>query len=1063
MQDKNFTIYKSSAGSGKTFTLVKEYLALALNDGANPPKAYRHILAVTFTNKAAAEMKERIIKALKELAEEDYATISGGTKTMLAALKEHKKLNAIEQLDDAIIRKRAQHILTAILHNYSDFAIGTIDSFVQKVVRTFAFDLKIPMSFEIEMDDDKLLTQAIDLLLARIGNDEKLTKALVEYTESKTDDEKSWHIENDLKLFAKNLLTEEGAIYIDKLRDLTVDDFFKIKDTLNGEIKKFEAFITKCGTEALELIKNAGVEHDKFAGGANGIAKYFSYLSDKRLDKLQPSATVQKNMDTDNWYAGKATASDKGAIDSIKNRLVSIYQTATTYIETNKSEFIVFGLINRNIYSLAVLNEIEKLLNEYKAENNILHISEFNKMIAKIVMNEPIPFIYERLGEKYNNYLIDEFQDTSVQQFQNLLPLIDNSLATGHFTMLVGDGKQAIYRWRGGEVEQFAMLPEIFKHNDNVLVLERQGALVRNHNPEVLKNNYRSKREVIEFNNSLFRALGNKLNEKYQGIYKDLEQGFNENNTGGMVQVEFISGEREEFRTENKVRTLDIINQLRADGFPLKDIAILVRKNTDGSEMANYLTENGIEVISSDSLLLSNSKEINFIHSLLKYLANTNNTITQTEILEYLVAARLLPSHSIDEVLLLKNKTSMLAILREAKIEFSVMHLSKMALYELCEELIRIFKLNAVPNAYIQFFLDEVLLFSIKKNNNLDDFIEYWEDKRLKASLIVPQGMDAVSIMTIHRSKGLEFPVVILPFSNSKVTNGKDSLWIDIENEKIPNLPSALVPASKALEETGYKELYEEEVNKSLLDNLNVLYVGLTRAEIRMYVLTGKPGKTPANLGTVSDMLAFYYQQKGEWEDMKTVYTFGTATARQQTTHNKQLTTNYILETFNSNQWRDNIKMRAAAPSIWNTQATEVKKDYGVVVHSALAKIKTAADVEPALKSMAAEGWITNEEKENLLITLTKIINLPQLKPHFAEGLLIKNEAEIITLTGELFRPDRVILKDKTAIIIDYKTGEEKPTHKVQILGYADLLAQMGYVVAEKLLVYIEEEKVVMC
>jgi ATP-dependent exoDNAse (exonuclease V) beta subunit len=258
MSDKNFTIYKSSAGSGKTFTLVKEYLALALNDDASSPQAYKHILAITFTNKAAAEMKERIVKALKELAEDDYTNISGGSKTLLGILKEHRKLNAKLQLTDELIRKRSKKILTAILHNYSDFAIGTIDAFVHKVVRTFAFDLKIPMSFEIEMDDEKLLTEAIDLLIAQIGNDERLTKALVEFTESKTDDEKSWHIETDLMKFAKNLLNEEGAVYIEKLKELSVDDFFKIKETLFSEIKKFETAVVAEAKKANELIINSG-------------------------------------------------------------------------------------------------------------------------------------------------------------------------------------------------------------------------------------------------------------------------------------------------------------------------------------------------------------------------------------------------------------------------------------------------------------------------------------------------------------------------------------------------------------------------------------------------------------------------------------------------------------------------------------------------------------------------------------------------------------------------------------------------------------------------------------
>ncbi len=1060
MSDKNFTIYKSSAGSGKTFTLVKEYLALALNDPSDPPKAYKHILAVTFTNKAAAEMKERIIKALKELSEEDYSTVSTGTKNLLVELKKHKKLNAAVVLDDKIIRKRSLSVLTAILHNYSDFAIGTIDAFVHKVVRTFAFDLKIPMSFEIEMDDEKLLTQAIDLLLAQIGNDERLTKALVEFAESKTDDEKSWHIENDLKLFAKNLLDEEGALHIEKIKHLSVDDFFEIKDVLAKELKEFENVIKEIGKEGLDLIKKKSIEHDKFAGGANGIGKYFTYLAELRQDKLVPSDTVVKNIESDTWYSGKAAADDKSAIDNIKESLIVLYEKAQNYILANLSQFRLFSLINKNIYSLAVLNEIEKLLTEYKTQNNILHISEFNKMISKIVLNEPIPFIYERLGERYNNYLIDEFQDTSVMQFQNLLPLIDNSLANGYFTMLVGDGKQAIYRWRGGEVEQFAMLPNVFKHNDNPLVLEREQALIRNHIPQMLDKNYRSKREVIEFNNSLFRALSGKLNEKFKTIYDGLEQGFNPDNAGGFVQIEFLAGVKEEFRDQNKERTLELIHKLRNDNYQLKDISILVRKNTDGSDIANYLTENGIAVISSDSLLLNNSVEINFFHSLLKYLSNTSDTIIQTEILEYLLSSKLVSTTTLDETL--QNRTGISAILKNAKFEFSVTHLSKMALYELCEELVRIFKLNSTPNAYIQFFLDEVLNYSIKKNNNLNDFIEYWEEKKEKASLIIPQGMDAVNIMTIHRSKGLEFPVVILPFSNTEKKNGKKNLWIDLDNEKLSKLASAIVPTNKNLEETEFAHLYQDEQAKSLLDNLNVMYVGFTRAEERMYVLSGMPSKKPENFSSVSDMLAYYYQSTNEWSDGKNIYTFGTEVTHKQSAKQKE-TLNFELSTFNSNRWRESIKMRAAAPSIWNTNMAEVKKDYGNIVHTALAKVKIAEDIDIALSSMSAEGLITNQEMDDLKITLSKILKLPKLAIHFEKGLTIKNEAEIVTSSGELYRPDRVVINGKNAVIIDYKTGEERKKHQEQIIRYSDLLSQMGYIVTERLLVYIEDEKVVAC
>jgi ATP-dependent exoDNAse (exonuclease V) beta subunit len=1060
MTDKNFTIYKSSAGSGKTFTLVKEYLALALNDSSNPPQAYKHILAITFTNKAAAEMKERIVKALKELAEEDYTSISVGSKTLLAILKEHKKLNAKVQLDDKTIRQRAKNILTAILHNYSDFAIGTIDAFVHKVVRTFAFDLKIPMSFEIEMDDEKLLTQAIDLLIAKIGNDERLTKALIEFTESKTDDEKSWHIESDLMKFAKNLLNEEGAIYINKLKELTVDDFFKIKESLFSEIKRFETAILAEAQKGNQFIRKNGLSNKLFFQGDRGIAGYFEKLAGGRFDYITPNNYVISTVGDDKWYAGKITSDEKSAIDSIKTELIDCFNRIQIIKDRDYSDYVLFNLINRNVYSLAVLNEIEKLLNEYKMDNNIVHISEFNKMIAKIVLNEPIPFIYERLGERYNNYLIDEFQDTSVLQFQNLLPLIDNSLAHGYFTMLVGDGKQAIYRWRGGEVEQFALLPEVFSHNDNPLVLERQDALMRNHDPQLLNKNFRSKREIIEFNNDLFRTLSGKLNEKYKGIYDQLEQEFNEENAGGFVQVEFIDGEGEQWRMQNFERTYEIILQLLSDNYRLKDVAILVRKNTDGSDIANYLTEKNIPVISSDSLLLSNSKEVNFLQSILKFLADSNDNIVHAEILEYLLESGMIKKGSIDELIRQKSVSGLLSVLQSFSPGFSITRLSKMALYELAEELVGLFKLNTAPDAYIQFYLDEVLNYSIKKNNNLNDFIEYWEEKKNKISLVIPQGMDAVSIMTIHRSKGLEFPAVILPFLNGKVKHGKDNLWIDLENEKLPDLLSALVPTSENLKETIYGNLYEEEKSKSLLDTMNVLYVAFTRPEERMYILADKPGKNPANFGKTSDMLAYYYQSNGLWSDQTSVYKFGTE-VKHKSGHKQESVLNFKLASFNSNQWRDSIKMRAAAPSIWNTTMAETKRDYGVMVHTALARIKSAETTPQALTAMLEEGLITNEEKEHLLFTINNILALPLLKNHFQDGLFLKNEAEVITSSGEMFRPDRVIINNKSAVIIDYKTGGKKSGHQKQIIQYGDLLAQMGYIVTEKLLVYIEELEVI--
>lgn len=1053
--DKNFVVYKSSAGSGKTFTLVKEYLLLALKDPSNPPQAYRHILAITFTNKAASEMKERIIKALKELSRDDYSVLTKNSISLLEAIKKDDT-----NLTDDIIKQRTKNILTAILHNYSDFAIGTIDSFVHKIVRTFAYDLKIPLNFDVETDSDKLLTQSIDLLLSQIGNDEKLTKALVDFTESKADDEKNWHIETDLKKFAAQLLNEEGSIHIEKLKDVSIDDFFSIKDELYKTIKSFENEIISEAKRAKEFLKQNQINKEDFYYGKQGIGVYFHNLSEGDISKINFNTRVETTISKDNWHGGKISTETKHAIDAIKQNLLEIFNSIQKIKEKSYSKYILFKLINKNIYSLALLNEIEKLIIDYKNENSVVHISDFNKKIAEIVLTQPVPYIYERLGERYKNYLIDEFQDTSVLQFQNLLPLIDNSLSENHFTMLVGDGKQAIYRWRGGDVEQFNSLPDINNNFKNEIVKEREYSLKRNYNPKALYKNYRSKKEIIEFNNSFFRTLADKIEENKKGIYENLEQEFDEKNTGGYVQVEFLNAENKiEAEELNLSRILDIVNEAKSNNYNYSDIAILVRKNGDGSTVANYLGKNNIPVISSDSLLINNSKEIKFIISLLRYFSSPNQIIIQAEIVEYLIENKIIKGEEIHFAIKEIQKTGFPSFLKKHKINIQTYQLSKMALYELCETLIQLFKLNEKPNAYLQFFLDEVHHFSSKYNNSLNDFIEHWEDKKDKASVVMPSGIDAVSIMTIHRSKGLEFPVVILPFMSSKIESvNNKTLWLEFKNNEIEKLKTAIVPYEKQLLDTDYAFLYENEKNKSLLDNLNLLYVALTRAELQLYILTGKQKEEIKEISTLTDFFNSYYLLKGEYDNSKQVYSFGEKIKKQ--IIKNEFTENKSISIFHSTNWRDMIKMRAAAPSIWNTQFAQNKRDYGVMLHTTLARIKYKSDATNALNEMLNEGLITESDKQQLLPSIEKIVNHTKLSLYFTEDYKVKNESEIITANGKLFRTDRVVIKNNQATIIDYKTGEKKSSHKKQIEEYAVLLQEMGYEVIDKLLVYINNDEI---
>ena len=446
--ENNFIVYKSSAGSGKTFTLVKEYLTLVLVQ----PSLFRHVLAITFTNKAANEMKQRILSSLIEMAECEKFEDSNAVKFLLPVIIEETGLTK------ETIQKNSKKVLELILHNYSDFGVSTIDSFVHKIIRSFAFDLHLPLNFEVELQTDELLSKVIDLLLNQVGSNENLTKLMVEFVQTRAEDDKNWNIEKDLFEVSKSLLKEDSQVFIEKLNELSIDDFLKINRDMIKSVRQFEKTLSKFGKEAIQIIESRGVPVEAFYYGKRGIVTYFNRFASKNFENIFPNNYILKTIEEDKWFSGKATDHDKDDINEIKDSLIQIYTQIIGFVDGQYEKYITYSEIIKNLYPVAILSTIEKLMTEYKSENNIVLISEFNKRISEVVLAEPVPFVYERVGEKYQHFLVDEFQDTSILQWQNLLPLIDNSLASANKNLVVGDGKQAIYRWRNGEVEQFARL-----------------------------------------------------------------------------------------------------------------------------------------------------------------------------------------------------------------------------------------------------------------------------------------------------------------------------------------------------------------------------------------------------------------------------------------------------------------------------------------------------------------------------------------------------------------------------------------------------------------------------
>ena len=1027
----SFNVYRSSAGSGKTFTLVKEYLKIILAD----PGDFRHILAITFTNKAANEMKERVLKALKELSLAEQSAGSAGGGPLLPVLMQETGMSVSE------IAQTSWRVLELILHNYADFAIGTIDSFSHKLIRTFAHDFGLPVNFNVELESKDLLATAVDLLLDRVGDDHELTNHLVKFLELRLDEDRGWRIDDILAGFAKILLDDEGQTNINKLKHISLEQFHAISGALHARIREFELRIREIAGPAWTEIRQRDIPVGAFYQGGSGIGKYFENLAAGKTDKLEPNSYVIKTVGEDKWHSGKVTSSERADIDAIKPGLLNIYEQLQSELAKHKADYYLRKLMAKTIYPLSVLNEIEKVLNDFKRQNNLVHIAEFNARIAGIVMNEPVPFIYERLGEKYHHILIDEFQDTSVLQWMNFVPLIENALSGGYFNLVVGDGKQAIYRWRGGDVEQFNALPAIPGSEQNPLILQRERSLSRYYNQVELKQNYRSKTEIVSFNNRFFRVIAdNVLSTGKDRIFEGLEQLSDPGKTGGYIGLEFLGnnedGEDLNYNDLTLQRILKITGDATQDGYRLRDMAILCRSNAHASAIARFLLEQGVSVVSSESLLIANSPKVRFIIAFLRFLFEPRNDIVIAEIRMYLDQ-----NGARDEGRWLSGRDD----------------LTILPVYDLCEELIRRYGLNTKPDIYLQFFLDAVLKFSVKISTGAAEFLNWWEKKRGDLSVVVPEGIDAIRVMTIHKAKGLQFPLVILPFAHEKRKITREYLWVDLDKHVAPGIDLTLLRSEQGMEKTVYAHLYRDEQEKSMLDLLNVLYVAMTRPEEQLYILTRVPPKKKMDPDSWPSFFELFLKNDGIWIEDQSVYEFGEKIA-----HTSRAVIDEIsairLENVISSDWRNKIEIRLRAPQMWDIDLPVNKSQWGTRIHTLLSWVITGNDIPGALGKGILSGLIEQNDLTGVERLLWSVIRNPLLESFFGPDVKVKTEPEILIPEGSFYRPDRVVFDGNRVTILDYKSGKPRDSHADQIRTYAGYISGMGYSEVNCMLVYLEPE-----
>lgn len=998
-------------------------------------------------------MKQRIVQGLVQLAD-PVAHASGSViKFMLP------ELVIITGYDASEIASRARNVLTRILHAYDDFSVRTIDSFVSRIIRTFAHDLHLPVDFEIELDRDMMLDEAVDKIISKAGIDDDLTRILVHFIEARTDDEKSWQIEADIKKTAEFLFSEGSQQHISKLHDIPPARINKIAAEIRAACKKFDDSIVLLAQQAKILIAGHGIDNASFYRGSSGIGGYFYKLADGNIEP--PNSFVLATISGNKWIAGKADKVQESAINLVKDQLAAIYAAIEQKMDTGFARHLLLGMIEKNIFQLGLLWSIAQEISIISREKRILHISEFNKRITDIILKEPVPFIYERIGEKYFNYMVDEFQDTSELQWKNLLPLIGDSLAYGRYNLVVGDGKQAIYRFRNGNVEQFILLPDLPANYEKEVFGEAQNALNANYDAKILNSNFRSLPEIIHFNNDFFGFISRQLNEKYHSIYAGHSQQVLPGKTGGFVSVEFVPHRnRAEFDELNIGKVFDLVNELRRKGYAWSDVAILTRTNREGSIIARHLMSEGISVVSAEALLLAASPEVNFIVTVMQHISDPQNLVAIAGMLNELARRGLLNGSLIQHFPVTKRTwPSPGNILAVQGIEFNTQALSSMPLYDLCEEIIRIFLLHQGKyNVYIQFFLDFVNKISSRQGTHLADLLEAWDAQKERLSVVVPEGIDAIRIMTIHKAKGLEFPVVIWPMALEKLKTTFNQLWVDLAEDVVPGLPVALLQTGAGMETAGYSAQYQDERNSSLLDMINLVYVAFTRPAERLYILTREPSKGDAN--NLPNLLNQFIDVTHEtWVQQGSVYTRGMdATV---TPVEPKWQDDSQLSQFISSPWQQRIRIARRAPVYWSVDDPVKNQAWGTLIHDTLAAIKTINDVPGKVEALAAQHLLNLADTELLKQRVTAAVQHPLLSPYFTEDVVLKPEAGILTPGGDVYRPDRVIFVGDVTIVMEFKTGLPKPEHEKQLSHYAEILALMGYTSVRKLLVYLYDEVVV--
>lgn len=1055
MTTSNFQTYNASAGAGKTYSLVRNYLKICLR--TKNSNSFRSILAITFTNKAAQEMKERIIRALTSFS--DFPD-SGKDKGMFEDLMEDLDLKAEE------LKERSHHALRQILHQYSAFSVSTIDKFTNRLIRTFAQDLKLSVNYEVELDGGKILEEAIDKMLSDLEEDKALAKILIQFLNAQLEEGKSPRTELPLKTMGYNLFQENSIPAIKELQNVSNQDFIDIRSKLLARNKEIEEKAQGMAQKVLKLIDEHGVPHNLFSGSY--LPKYLVRCVKGKPELPGKSVLGQIKGEKPLYAAGKKKHGE-ALIDPIEASLLKSLVNYLEYLQENFTIYTISKMILSNIMGMAVLKEIEKNLEEIKSDTNRLPIGEFNKLVSDKLKDQPAAFLYERIGDKYHNYFIDEFQDTSILQWHNMKPLVNNAMSQGGSTMLVGDGKQAIYRWRGGEVEQFLNLSNNTDSGNKIKTAEREIELYSRETIQ-LPNNWRSKQQIVDFNNEFFQSLlgatdkqGQKFitNPSHIDLFRQSSQEV-KGGKGGYVSLKrlsYSSDESEAFDANQCQEVFGIIENALERGYDLKDIAVLTRNKRYGATISNYLINNKIDIISPDSLSLGQSSEVLAFISFIQLFLRPDDRESALIFWNWLFDKKnkedeLLERHAFLKSHVNQNIKQLLDWLEKDIEQFESKKWFSSSLTEKTYGFCGFFDVPYQNDPFLQSLLDVILKYECNEDQGETGFIRWWESQGLDYLVDLPEDLNAVSMMTIHKSKGLEFPIIILAFADWRAFSEKESnAWLALPKEDYFGLPLAKIGLAKDDSEIAgmeqYRQIYSENKENIVLDNLNLLYVALTRPKDELYII-GSHGRRDEST-RISVYLSHFLESQGL--DISSPFELGEKGENQEKESSKERE----LISYQMEKGGDKVKTAVDAPKDW-TKGESSATAWGKKVHQVLSKVRTHVDLQGELQKMKEGATLEKEEYEKIEQMVRAVLDHPKLKAFFEDDVEVLNEIEILIPNRKSLQADRIVLKEERFYIMEYKTGKAYPSHSDQVRGYDDVLLKMGFKKGGSFLIYLDEE-----